>query len=337
MIMLKTETSDYLYDAALLRPFAIVLMVLYHSMIIFTGGWDIPEGLHSVGLYKWIGKLSYSFMLELFVFVSGYVFALSLEKKRPTFTQVVVSKLNRLILPSVLFSVAYCLMFYDLTDWNAVTFARTIISGCGHLWFLPMLFWVSILAYVLDRLRMPWWLKLTGILLLPLLSGFRMPFRIDNSMYYLPFFCVGMAFYRNRDAWRDNLCDARWLSVTLIMFCVLFLAGNTQFVPKDLFCVSLYIKLGYSFFGVMFSYILANMIVSRSDAQSAGCVVRLNKVCFGVYLFQQFILMFLYYHTNLPSAVGSYWLPWIGFSVALVTSFLLTELFRMSKIGRSIL
>lgn len=55
---------------------------------------------------------------------------------------------------------------------------------------------------------------------------------------------------------------------------------------------------------------------------------------FGVYLFQQFILMGLYYHTVLPSLIGCYWLPWVGFVVALPGSLLIAYLFRKVRVGR---
>lgn len=54
----------------------------------------------------------------------------------------------------------------------------------------------------------------------------------------------------------------------------------------------------------------------------------------GVYLFQQFILQTLYCHTKLPSMLGPYWLPWLGFIIALIGSLFLSFLFHKTKMGR---
>lgn len=57
-------------------------------------------------------------------------------------------------------------------------------------------------------------------------------------------------------------------------------------------------------------------------------LVKVNSICFGVYIFQQFILMYLYYHTALPIIVGAYWLPWFGVVVTLILSILFSILLK---------
>ena len=62
-----------LNDVYVMRPIAIFLLVVWHSFIIYTGDWKEPVGFSPIESYWWLAKLSYTFMLELFVFVSGYV------------------------------------------------------------------------------------------------------------------------------------------------------------------------------------------------------------------------------------------------------------------------
>lgn len=66
-------------------------------------------------------------------------------------------------------------------------------------------------------------------------------------------------------------------------------------------------------------------------------IIELNTTCFGIYLFQQFILQILYYKTSLPTIVGPYWLPWIGLAITLVTSYILTKLSLKTNIGRQLM
>ena len=63
-------------------------------------------------------------------------------------------------------------------------------------------------------------------------------------------------------------------------------------------------------------------------------IVRLGNLCFGVYLLQQFILKGLYDHTALPELLGCYWLPWVGFAIALIGSIFVSQLMVKSKIGK---
>lgn len=75
--------SGYLYEVVMIRVVLVFLLVLYHSFIIYCGGWQEPVGFVNIPSYWWIGKGAYSIMLESFVFISGYVFGIQMiEKKR---------------------------------------------------------------------------------------------------------------------------------------------------------------------------------------------------------------------------------------------------------------
>ena len=61
-------------EVAFIRPILIFLLVIYHAFDIYAGGWIQPEGYVDIPMYKDIAILSYSCMLETFVFISGYFF-----------------------------------------------------------------------------------------------------------------------------------------------------------------------------------------------------------------------------------------------------------------------
>lgn len=188
-----------LNDVVIIRPLAIFLLVVWHSFIIYTGGWKQPENFKPIETYWWIAKGSYACMLELFVFISGYVFALGLEKKNPTLKNVLTSKFKRLIIPSIIFSLVYYVMFYDINNFSISSFAIKILSGCGHMWFLPMLFWTTIFVYLIDKISLPEHLKLIGSFALPVLSLLPIPFGLSTAFYYMPFFYLGIYVYRKRE------------------------------------------------------------------------------------------------------------------------------------------
>jgi len=79
------STREYLSEIAFIRPLLIVLLVMYHAFIIYMGGWQEPSGFIPCKGYEWIARFSYSFMLETFVFISGYLFAFQRLKKNESF------------------------------------------------------------------------------------------------------------------------------------------------------------------------------------------------------------------------------------------------------------
>lgn len=74
----------------------------------------MPNGIHAVKIYYWIASLSYSFMLETFVFISGYVFGYQVRTKfgnNVDFHNCVTKKAKRLLVPSIVFSAIYFIIF----------------------------------------------------------------------------------------------------------------------------------------------------------------------------------------------------------------------------------
>lgn len=63
-------------------------------------------------------------------------------------------------------------------------------------------------------------------------------------------------------------------------------------------------------------------------------LITLSGYCYGVYIYQQFILNIIYYQTQLPFIVNAYWLPWIATLATIVLSLLLCHFTLKTKIGR---
>lgn len=105
-----TYGKHILPEVVIIRLVLIILLVFYHSFAIFGGSWQSIEGFPSNQIYCWLDRLSYSFMLESFVFISGYILGYQAKVKGNnviTFSNLFVNKLKRLILPCVVFSFLY--------------------------------------------------------------------------------------------------------------------------------------------------------------------------------------------------------------------------------------
>ena len=68
------QTKTFYEDINYIRLLLILLLVFYHAFAPFGGAWEsIYPGKH-ISAYWWLDKLSYAFMLESFVFISGFLF-----------------------------------------------------------------------------------------------------------------------------------------------------------------------------------------------------------------------------------------------------------------------
>ena len=341
-----------LNDVYVMRPIAIFLLVVWHSFIIYTGGWREPVGFQPVESYWWLAKFSYAFMLELFVFVSGYVLGLTLERKNPSFKELFISKVKRLIIPSLIFSAVYYIIFYNIDNFTIVGFLWDILNGCGHMWFLPMLFWATLIAFGWEKLKLPQWLKLVGVYCFPVLSLLPIPLGVSSAMYYIPFFYTGLVIYRRREdiaaILRNSLMTnvlmggvfiAFFITATIVGRDVLsvYTESSSLIVKGVALVCKNYLRLLCAVSGVAFVYSLVNYLIEEKGVTISQWVVKLNGLCFGIYLFQQFILLILYYKTQLPSLVGPYWLPWVGLVITLILSYVLTKLCLKTRLGRQLM
>ena len=330
-------------EVSFMRPILIVLVVLYHAMAIHTGNWDLPEGTPQIGAYAAVGRIAYMFMLEAFVFMSGYVWAFQREQRgAEPFGVLVKKKSYRLLVPCYLFGILYALLFERATPLmeNVVR----VFTGIGHLWFLVMLFvcFVALWALLKWIPKTRWWGIFLLFAMLALFSSYPQSFRLSNIMYYPLYFFFGYVMYSNREHMMSRTNVGKVLSAWIV-FLVLY-AGLSyvrgRFMEQadegDLLeMLKKGCRLCYTIAGVMAFYITSVWVVSKIKLPK--WYIDAGAMCFGVYIFQQFILQFLYYHTSLPVLSNPYLLPWEAFTVSLAGSLLLTWLIRKTNLGRKIL
>lgn len=195
-----------LYEISIIRPLIIFLLVVYHSLCVFTGGWSPPEGVPANAVYWWLGRLISGFRIETIAFVGGYVFCYQCVElqRRQGLLPFAWKKFKRLIVPCFIFGIIYFLLYRfnpARFSWN-VAFWR-VANGVGHLWFLPMLFWCFLACWLLDRLlaglssrwpRAATWVGWTLLLALAGMSlmrvaGLRMG--LSRAPYFLFYFYLG--------------------------------------------------------------------------------------------------------------------------------------------------
>lgn len=325
-----------------MRPIVIVLLVMMHTFTIFTGGgsWDFPVGIEMVPAYRWIQVLTYGCMLEAFTFISGYLFGFQMRNKNVKFLLLVTSKLKRLFLPSVVFSLLYIIMFHiewwwvDVIQWESIIY--NLLFGAGHLWYLPMLFWCFIITWLLGKIPINESLKLVLLFMLSIASVFPIPLRFNTVFHYLPFFYLGVFLFNHPPQKIKSWNVLAMMSLFLLLLIAVTLYRDAHSIlPNWQKVVLWYIKQLYAAIGTFSVFLLCKYFGEKRKVSKA--LLSFNACCFGIYIFHQFVLVLLYYYTSLPAYCGSYWLPWCGLFCAFFMSFGLTWILRKTKTGHYLL
>ena len=206
--MSSTKRKEYLPEVGIMRLLLILSIVIGHSFAIYGSenyrAWPLPENYEDIASFHWINPFFISFSLQAFVFLSGYVFEHQVQGNLQFKRIQITKKVKRLIIPTIVFGTIYLLSldFAPSLKILSTNFLISLLSGPGHLWFLPMLFWCFFIVIILYEIISQHlysailWLVLAvisiGSLFIPDL------FRASRTLFYLFFFILGIAIYRKR-------------------------------------------------------------------------------------------------------------------------------------------
>lgn len=329
--------SKILVEVCIIRFIVIILLIVYHSFAPFCYAWEpIGEDIENYPVYYWVALLSYSFMLETFVFISGYIFGYQYKiNGGGNFKRLFKNKLKRIILPSFIFSFAYIIYFGDVSI--SYSIIPSALEGVGHMWFLPMLFWCFIITTIIDRICKNFYIALLIVACLSLFSIFKMPFRLNQSFNYIIFFYMGFVIHRN-DINIGKSCSLRniiilgalYIAVVIIGIDLKPLIGNGNLLAK-------FVKFSYAILGSYFVYLVAYYIVYIKKVKVSDWLIWFSNICFGIYILQEFIIRTLYYKLSLSNNIPILLLPWLSIIITLILSTTLTTVIRKNKIGKFLL
>lgn len=333
------QNKVLLSDIAIMRPILIISIILGHSFAMFGGSasWPLLECVRQIDSYGWITPTLISFALQAFVFVSGYLFAYKNPNSAPAYkSKFMYSRAKRILVPSVIFSVLYVLLLTP-QNFNKVSVVFEIVNGAGHLWFLPMLFWCYTFGVLFYNCVKKPSVIVGALLLIFSFASFVLPdyLRIALGIHYFPYFVLGMWTFSNKNKILDWINKRKYLLLSLwiivIILCVCKVKYSSFLYIPEFFMpiIKVTINIMLGLFGSMALWSTINIILND------GRVVRVRgDIWFGLYIYHQFIMMWLYYHTVLPNNVCAEWLPWVCFALTFVSSYLLVVLTLKSRIGR---
>lgn len=181
----------------------------YLDMLKCLGMFIVVSG-HIHPSYGWFSLPIHSFVIPLYFFLSGMTFK---RYKYPTLWEFIKHRAKTLLLPYLMFSLvtwAFWAIFRVVTHPGADIWGpllQTFIAqGSGHflvhnvpLWFLPCLFVVEVIYYVVSKL--PDWVNLTVSVILSIvgacmISWWRgaflfLPWSTESALVALFFYCIG--------------------------------------------------------------------------------------------------------------------------------------------------
>lgn len=275
------------------------------------------------------------------IFISGYLFGHTWQRTTAQpFKTFVFKKFKRLIIPSIIFSFFYFLLFKDTTlPTSKVSYA--IVNGCGHLWFLPMLFWSFICCYLLHKSKIDNKIIIALLAILSILPIPTLPLRLSSTCTYLVFFYLGSIMQisggggksLNNKAIALIILDASYffLQFGLLMVQDFEFSSLIQKVLYLLTVNAAKLLLGLS--GIGIAFIATQMFLSKNSIIAESIII-LSTYCYGIYIIHQFILMLFYYNTPLADIINPFVLPWIAFIATLLLSVFITAITLRTKIGR---
>lgn len=299
--MQANSFNNTLYEVIYVRLLLITTLVFYHAFAIFSGAWEPISGYPKIQVYSIMDKLSYACLLETFVFISGYILGYQVSKKGEEYIKTkgfIIKKIKRLLVPSVLFSVLYILLF-DKGDRSALSTLYDVCSGVGHMWFLPMLFWCFLFVCIFKRVKVPCRILLLITPLLICLSAIPLPFRLGIAMYFFPFFWGGYCVKKYNLNWSYKVRTLfPIISACFVLAFILklnldafYIVGGGNVVKIINVMMSLFCRFLCAVFGIYLLMISALKLAKTKVSIKQTILVQLSDCCFGVYIFQQFVLM----------------------------------------------
>lgn len=337
-----------LYEISVIRPLIILSLVLNHAFVKIAVGGIRTNDYHLPDLYNWINYFNFEATLEFFVLISGYLFAFQCItlKRDYTFKDYTLKKARRLLLPMLVFGIIYYfLFFYNPDSFGIRDFLIILMNGCGHLWFLPMLFWCLMALWVFERLHLDVFLTLIGLAIVSFISYLPLPFGFSTVPHYLFYAFLGYYIYKHKDSILGLLTVRWWILPVLWLLYIVFVwlahyeLLSSFTIDSLLSKVLLYgargsISLLACLCGILAMYGTIASITSSNTFELSPLIQKADKVSFGIYIYHQFLLVALYHYTPIVHYINAWLLPWTGFIIALFFSWVLTSLTLRTRWGK---
>lgn len=316
-----------------IRALAILLVVLGHSIILYSTGWDLYATTRQAPFLSWLKRVIDILQMPLFFSLSGYLFVFT-HRKKQGIGQLAKNKFLRLIVPYFGIGLFYLLPIrltvgYSGYQGNSVVdFALKFLTAndVGHLWFLPALFFILLLSEIILSVaeHIPVLEKFPGIVLLAAggvlyLEGYRIGLGYGpllSAFNYLMWFALGYCL-NVYQKYIQEIYSIRIVKWGLLLVNLLLLAYSLSVSS-----VRVLISIGLRALFIINAY-------GAMPEKTCSFVQRIDCNSFGIYLFHSPLTYITY--ASIPNAHPAI-VVFINFVIFGLAAFGLTELVRKTKL-----
>lgn len=298
-----------LYSIIVIRVFAILTVVMGHSMIVFSNSWNYYQLRSSSQFFNYLKIFINMYQMPIFFFVSGFLFyylkvELGKYGNRVSFLK---NKFQRLVIPYLTVAILYMIPLrllgkypnYINENFFKIILKDILLGGdSGNLWFLPVLFLIFLFfrfiffSKKLRFIREKNYLWIFIFLISANISVF-MPnlLFMKNCMQYIGYFFLGYIFKNVLSS--SDFIFSKWnLILTTILMLVSYFS-QVFYIKNDLVYWKLLqfnISLIGSIASCIFIYVAVDAICKNKDIANNTLIKKLDRDSFGIYLFHSPLL-----------------------------------------------
>ena len=272
-----------------MRAFAILVVMFGHSIILYNSSWNLYATNQVSPVLDKLKVIINTFQMPLFLAISGFCFYLSLSKREHWNDSEIWTEIRKkfvhLIIPFICVALLYMIpirKFCNYGNWigkNYISVAIEVFIGrdSGHLWFLPTLFYIFVICYiVLSKISS---VKFDALFLLTsfacMIVSSRVPVLLFANYLASSLYWFLLGFYINK-----YLISKRDITngVLYIAFAIcVALGGGIEFFINNVYAHLLLEKIA-----VTVILILAFLIVPKKECNSVTKTI--SDLSMGLYL-----------------------------------------------------
>jgi len=298
------KERGYLNNISLLRTFAILIVVLGHSMVVYQYSWGIYTPLVKSSFFNLLKTYIDTFQMPLFIFISGYMYYYCRKEcgKYKKLGKFSLDKVKRLLVPYICIALIYVLPIRMMTEYkgyhgyNAIKIIyKYILTGLdvGHLWYLLAIFEIFIAFYLLEAIITKIGVPASFIIIACAnIISYKSPniFQISGSIHYFMFFYLGYIIRRYEKNFvskfngKKNTVLIVMLFILQLLFLVVSLKISNNNIIGTLFKNSIFLLSNIS--GTIFYFTVLSLISYKYKSLNSNRTLKfLDKESFAIYLF----------------------------------------------------
>ncbi|MBE6650785.1 MAG: acyltransferase [Ruminococcaceae bacterium] len=333
----QTELSNCNFVKTVL----MLVVVLYHSILYWSGDWFIGEPVYAASGLATLAKWMNSFHIYAFALVSGYLFYyLKYEKcKYDKFLPFVFNKVKRLLIPyafiALVWVIPFAIYYFDYSVWDVVIKFGFGVSP-NQLWFLLMLFGVFVIFHPLSNFFAK--NNIGGVVLLIAFYGISLVgqrllpniFQIFRVCGYITQFWLGFKIRQYGSFYLKKIPMLVWIFVDVVLYAMYCVISEMSGIIFKL------LNYGVGFLlhivGALMAFIVLQKLAEHIKYKNSKLFVFFSKNSMPVYLLHQQVVYVLVYLLN--GKINPYIHAGINFIGSMAVSLLIAALLMKFKCTR---